>query len=370
MEGDRLHKLIVSALFNLIDNNKATHPVLKLMLSEYETLSEYIEAKNDIESMSPSEKDMLLELFDDIEYYVDTEFSDAEDDCISELMSERWKTRIKAEMVRRGAITEETQLCEDNIEECFVEAFRDFDVLHKQTMELALTLNPKTLFEEAEEDNRAYRERHHIQFDESDFIEAYTDAFSKEGLYRLWKDRLMQVFQFGRHYELISEEDELWSDLPIGSEEEETEDENTLPAEYLEDGGDLKKEDFTYVCEIMQEYTGRRVLPAEDDENGGFNGQTAYFTTYADDFQELLSYFVLDTFEALVDRLSNENPRIWDSFGRYLGLDPQNRTESVAILDHSDRINYFLTNLIEKLWVDFTETKIEDVLCDTTTLKA
>ena len=119
----------------------------------------------------------------------------------------------------------------------------------------------------------------------------------------------------------------------------------------------MSQDMFDYVYELMQEYTGRRVLPSENEWS-----DQAYWTTYQDDFQELLGFYILDHLENTMQRLEEERTKEYENFGRLFGLDKQDRGDPEQILSHCDKINYYLTQLNEELWSEFTETKVKDLM--------
>lgn len=341
---------IASAFYEAIDQNRSTHRILYLMLNEYDTFQEYFSASRD--ELTAQEREILADIQENFVYQVETYFDDREDKVMEGLLSGNRASEILLDMKQQGVLPMEGELHADDVELFYADAFEEFDRLHMRFMEKLMTLSPQKAFAQGEQAAEEYRRKHHILFDEKDFIEAYQQSFSKEALWKLLRERLQQTLRYGRHYVLCwDEEEQVEEEGEDGTAEKEEE------SGVLEGRGDLAAEMFDYVYELMQEYTGRRVLPSENQW-----GDQAYWTTYQDDFQEILGYFILDHLEATIQKLDQERPREYESFGRLFGLSAAERTDPEQILNHCDRINYYLTQLNEKLWDEFTETKIKDLL--------
>ncbi len=360
IKPEEILRVLSAQVYDLIENNRITHRALYLMLSEYESFTDYFAAAN--EELSPSELDLLEELKDDLVYDVEMIFDNNEDLVKKQLCTESYGARIRQDLTERGvelpADLPEGTLPEDIIELSYPEVFDAYDRLKESFLEKLMSLSPKKAYDQGAAAQEEYRKKHHILFDEGDFIAEYSRTFSKDALMALLRERLTQAFTYGQHYELISDDD--WE----GTEEEAAEDgyvpetaEEEEPDEYLEADGPLEVKDYEYLFQLMKEYTGRRVMAAENQWGTG-----AYWTTYEDDFIELISYQILEHFEDVIAALSEDRPVEWDSFGRSLGLEKKDRCDAIQILDHSERINYFLERLNEELWTEFSETKTEEFL--------
>jgi hypothetical protein len=341
---------IATGFYETIEENRAMHRVLALMLNEYETFEDYFQAAN--EDLSDTDHEILLGIQEDCIYQVENYFNKKEDEILQGLQGGHWAEEILADMRSRGIVPISEKLTEDDIGSVYAEAFENFDQMHLRFVEKLMTLSPLDAYQQGEKAEEDYRRKHRIVFDERDFIEVYMSSFSKEGLWKLLTDRLKETFQYGRHYELVSdadEEDEEESpDGTSGDEEEIT---------VLEGREDLSPDMFEYVYELMQEYTGRRILPSENEFS-----EEAYWTTYQDDFQELLAFYLLDHLEVTMQTMEEERTREYENFSRLYNLTKEQRMDPEQILTHCDRINYFLTQLNEELWVEFTETKVKDLL--------
>lgn len=348
--------LVAGSVYDVVENNRAGHRIIYLMLNEYETFTDFFAAKND--ELDLSDRDVLAEIEDNIRYYVDISFDDHEDYVKQQLQSGALAKEVKADLEARG-ITE--PLCDDTIELAYAEAFENYDKLHQAFLDKVMKLSPKKAYDQALADRAEYRKKHHILFDDADFIAEYNRTFDRPALWNLLKDRLKQAFTTGQHYHI-------WDDGVLDEEDDAEEEEGFFEPEELPEGeedsneiliadGPMLPGEYDYVCQMMTEYTGRRVLAAENQWGTG-----SYWTTYEDDFQELISYFVLEHFEDLVAELAEDRPVEWDSFGRILGLEKADRTSAIAVLDHSDKINYFLSNLNEQLWNEFSESKLSEYL--------
>lgn len=345
---------LAKQFYGTIEDNRIQHRVLYLMLNEYETFTDYFRAEND--DLDETERMILRDMEEDFSYLIDINFDDNEDMVTDQLLKGHWAAEIKEDLKARGIVLMNGELTQDDVESAYAEVYADYDRLHAKFLEKAYSLEPKKAYDSAAAEEKEYREKHHILFDDSDFIEEYSATFSKKGLWKLLRERLQEAFKYSQHYTLlVDEDDELGLDDEPGDEENPEDNDR----EILDADGPLKAENYEYVFQLMTEYTGRRVIPEQDGWGGG-----AYWTTYEDDFQELISYYILDHFEETIDRLSVETPSNWASFGRQLGLEANERNDATMILDHSDRINYFLSYFIEQLWTEFTETKVSEALKD------
>ncbi len=352
---------VATTVYELVQNNKAQHRVLYDMLAEYESCKSYIAAEN--EELSFVERDILTELEEDLSYLVDMAFDNNEDLVMGQLLVGVNAAYIREDLRKRGIEFNEAGLEQDTVELAYEDVFKEYDRYHVDFLNRILDSSPKDFYEQGKAEKEAFRKKHHILFDEDDFVTEYSRTFNKNTLWRMLRDRLKEAFTYGRRYNLISVADEE-DDEADGYEDVSLTDELTLPEDYdetaneiLEPCGELHAEDFSYVTEMLMEFTGRRVMAAENEWGTG-----AYWTTYEDDFQEIISYFVLDHFEDVISAMSEERAVEWNSFGRMLGLEAKDRGDALQILDHSERINYFLSTLNEHLFTEFSESKVKDIL--------
>ncbi len=336
---------IAVGFYERMEEVKNIHRTLALMLHEYESFTEYFRAENDV--LTEQEQDWLQDMQEDMIYQTEVYFDDREDRIMEALLVGKLAEEIKADLQKKGIVLLQ-DLSADEVESVYAKAFEQFDQLHFKFVERLFELSPRKAYEKGASETAEYRKKHHIVFDEKDFIEAYSKTFSKEGLWRLLRERLEQTMKYGRRYTL------LWEEL---DELEEEQEEKDLEDGVLEPGDAFSNDMFGYVYELMQEYTGRRILPSENEW-----GEQAYWTTYQDDFQEIMGFFILDHFENTIRKLEEERTAEYSSFGRMLGLEKQQRMDPELVLARCDRVNYFLTGLNEELWNEFTETRIEDIL--------
>ena len=338
--------LIAGKFYEQLENNRETHRILLLMLNEYETFTDYFQAAS--EELTERDRELLADIQEDFIYQVETYFDEKEDEILKRLLAGQWARDIREDMKARGICPMQEELTEDEVETVYAGAFEEYDRLHFRFVEKLMSLSPKKAYEQGENAALEYRKKHRILFDEKDFIAAYHENFSRENLWKLLCERLEQTLKYGRHYVLCWDEE----DDEAGEDEERDEEIGVLEGQ-----GDLSADMFEYVYELMQEYTGRRILPSENQW-----GDQAYWTTYQDDFQELLGFYILDCLELTIHKLDEERPREYESLARSCGLSAEERTDPEAVLLHCDKVNYYLTQLNEELWNEFTETKVKDLL--------
>ncbi len=372
IDKDEILSVLASSVYELIQNQKQTHPLLFSLMEEGGAVSDFIAAGKGQNAekltFSAAELDLLGELDDDLSYLIELAYDNNEDLVMEQLLSGHWGAEVRQDLEARGIELTDGHIDRDTVELSYKDVFLDYDQSREKLTAEVMAMPVKELFEQGKAEKEAYRRKHHILFDENDFIAEYNRTFHKATLWRMLADRLEQAFSYGRHYTLISPEEEedeegyFEESAPEGLNVSDPslylpEDYDETEGELLEADGLLRREDYPYVSQLLPEYTGRRVMAAENEWGTG-----AYWTTYEDDFQEIISYFILEHLEATVDALAEERAVEWNSFGRMLGLEQKDRNDPIQILDHSERINYYLSNFNEQLWYEFTESKVGDFL--------
>ncbi len=117
--------------------------------------------------------------------------------------------------------------------------------------------------------------------------------------------------------------------------------------------GDMSPDDYTYVYELMNEYTGHRVLPTDDDRV-----TEAYWSVYQDEFGDLLTLYMIQVLEDTINYFSTQQEIKYDSLARFYHWNQEQRKAPSYILSTSDKISYALSDLQEKLWSDFSDSEL------------
>ncbi len=353
INGEELIAEISSHFYESVEDSRKEHPHLYERLADYETLQDYFDM--DTDGLDYDEALMIDDLVDDIEYLLQFRFDIVEDSVKKELIEGAMSSEVKKEMRRQGVVPIGGKLTEDEVEEFYLEAFQQFDMLRSRIYRMITQTSPKGFYDQGRESIDSYKKSHHLLMDERDFLTAFQEQLDLDELKALLARRVYEAFHLHRRYRL--EVVDLSDEVPDPDEEEpehEEGDEWELPPDesegVLEPVGDLDPAEFTFIYELMNEYTGHRVLPSDDDRV-----TEAYWSTYADDFGELLGMYMIDALEKTIRHLVNDLPIQYDSLAKYYHWNQDQRKDPEVILTTSDKISYALSDLQEKLWSDFNE---------------
>ena len=345
--------------YETIEDQKREHRLLEQMLFEYETLEAYFVAENDKESLSLDEEDLLLDMKEDIEFYLQLAFDQVEDDVKHELLHGKAAVQLKEDVKSKGILMDQRlgriQLTEDEVEELYIEAFQQFDFLRQRMADHIMTQSPKAFYEYGKAKEEAYRQQNGLLMDAREFNAYFVEHLDKERLWKLFAQKIYDTIHYGQRYVLEepSEED----DLGLEIWQEETEEEDSVYEASQKDGvlvpaGDLEPERYSFVYELMAEYTGRRVMASENEY-----GDEAYWTTYADDFAELLGLFMIAQLENTIRYFANHRAVEYETFAKLYHWNQEQREDPEVVLT-CDKISYYLADLQEALWNEFTESKL------------
>jgi len=354
INGEELIGEISSHFYESLEDARREHPHLYERLTAYDTLQDYFDM--DPEGLDYEEALMIDDLMDDIEYLLQYRFDVVEDSVKKELIEGSLSAEVKKEMREQGVVPISGKLTEDEVEEFYLEAFRQFDMLRSRIFRMITENSPKGFYDQGRESIDRYKKQHHLLMDERDFLAAFQEQLDREELKALLARRVYEAFHLHRRYRL--EVIDLSDEVPDPDREETDSDEANeweLPPDesegVLEPVGDLDPAEFTFIYELMNEYTGHRVLPSDDDRVS-----EAYWSTYADDFGDLLGMYMINALEKTIRHLAEDLPIQYDSLARYYHWNQEQRRDPEVILTTSDKISYALTDLQEKLWSDFNES--------------
>lgn len=345
--------------YETIEDQKREHRLLEQMLFEYETLEAYFAAENDRESLSLDEEDMLLDMKEDIEFYLQLAFDQVEDDVKHELLHGKAAVQLKEDVKAKGILMDQRlgriQLTEDEVEELYIEAFQQFDFLRQRMTEHIMTQSPKAFYEYGKAKEEAYRQQNGLLMDAREFNAYFVEHLDKERLWKLFAQKIYDTIHYGQRYVLEEPLEE--DDLGLEIWQEETEEEDSVYEASQKDGvlvpaGDLEPERYSFVYELMAEYTGRRVMASENEY-----GDEAYWTTYADDFAELLGLFMIAQLENTIRYFANHRAVEYETFAKLYHWNQEQREDPEVVLT-CDKISYYLADLQEALWNEFTESKL------------
>jgi len=344
--------------YETIEDQKREHRLLEQMLFEYETLEAYFAAENDRESLSLDEEDLLLDMKEDIEFYLQLAFDQVEDDVKHELLHGKAATQLKEDVKAKGILMDQRlgriQLTEDEVEELYIEAFQQFDFLRQRMADHIMTQSPKAFYEYGKAKEEAYRQQNGLLMDAREFNAYFVEHLDKERLWKLLAQKVYDTIHYGQRY--VLEEPSAEDDLGLEIWQEENEEESAYEASQkdgiLVPAGDLEPERYSFVYELMAEYTGRRVMASENEY-----GDEAYWTTYADDFAELLGLFMIAQLENTIRYFANHRAVEYETFAKLYHWNQEQREDPEVVLT-CDKISYYLADLQETLWNEFTESKL------------
>lgn len=356
IDSEKILQETATHFYETIEERKKRYPQLAQSLAAYPTLKEYftaLTAQDDIDL-----QETAADLQEDIAYALEDTFDRVEDDVKHELLKGKLASKVLQDIKEQGIIFaarpgRREKLSEDEVEEFYVEAFEQFDALHVRLWEYMLQLSPQAYYERGKMELEAYRQAHGLLMDAKEFNEHYAETFDKQRLWDLLAQKIYESIHYNRRYileEPVTDEDD--EEL-----EEESEDESYEASEkdaVLIGAEDFDPEEFGFVYELMEEYTGRRVLPSENEWS-----EEAYWLTYADDFAELLGLFMIAQLENTIRYFVQERPHEYDTFAKFYHWNQEQREDPEVILASCDKISYYLTDFQEALWNEFTESSLK-----------
>lgn len=361
IESEKLIQDAASRFYETIEEKKKEHPVLEQMLFTYDTVKDYFQSASSPETLDWDEREAVMDMQDDLEYYLQEAFDRVEDDVKHELLHGKPASKVQADMKAHGIIVDQRlgqgRITEDEVEEFYLEAFQQFDFLRQRLTEHIESQNPKLLFEHGKAQLDAYRQANGLLMDAKEFNEYYAEHLDHERLMNLLSQKLYETIHFGQRYileEPVEEEDETWEEPDEDGKAEDYE--ASQKDAVLVPDGDLTPERYTFVYELMAEYTGRRVLPSENEY-----GDEAYWTTYGDDFAEILGLFMIAQLENTIRYFVSQKPVEYDTFAKLYHWDQEQRENPEVILITCDKISYYLSDLQESLWNEFTESNLQPI---------
>ena len=348
-----LMNTIATGFYDRLVELDGLYPVFRQMLWEYESFTEYFEAAN--EELNADQIVLLKEMKLTIEDEIDDAFNAAEDHTMEELLESRWESVIRKDFSEQGiTLYPGAPMSADQIEELYVDAFRAFDRYKEKLMAKVWSLSPQKAYLQGQKNAEDYRKKNGIVFDEEDFLSLYDNRLDKMRLMKLLAEKVEQVMKYSRHYKLeFLEEAEM-------DAEPEYEDEAEIRDSYdgvMSYDGDMRDQCYTFVSELMNEYTGRRVLATENEWSG-----ESYWTTYGEDFQDLILMYVETELENQIRFMNQEMPETYEAFAEHCKMDEKQRLDPQELLLACDRINYGLAQRVEDLWSEFCEKSMDEIL--------
>ena len=352
---EALHELETSFYENLKENAKQ-EPILMDRLSEFSTMEAYLQV--DTEDLSYDLSILLASIADDLDYLLMLRFDQVEDGVKAEMIHGNLTKGVLADMRSKGIVRMSKEpLTEDEVEEFYLDLFLELDKKRQEIYDSAMSASPEEFYEAGLRNVEAYKEKHHLLMDDFDFAEQFRTLFDERVFTAMAAKLVYESIRYHSRYELEDLEDDEEAEeeevsllnqdlenLPVGPQEAEA---LLIPA------GDLKPEDYERVYDLLYEYNGRRVLPT--DEGGQ---EEAYWGTFSDDFQDLLSDYFSQVLENTLQYFLKEKPVELASFAKFYHLSEEDRKDPVKWVEASDNLNTRLTMIRDELWENLTEAPV------------
>lgn len=367
IDGEALIREISARFFESVEDNKREGSKLFDHMDEYGSLRDFFSME--INDLDYDDTLLLDDLMDDMEYALQLRFDLVEDSVKKELIEGKYAADVRKEVRASGIIPfksgeKSRKLTEDEVEEMYMDAFREFDDLRGTIFRQILQMSPVDLYEKGNESIQKDKKDHRLLMDERDFMEKYREHFDMEKIQDLFARSVYEAIHFHRRYELeyldLSDQPKDPDEDYYGREDYMTDEEMdkvlSAPTDsegILEPVGDLDAADYTYVYELLNEYTGHRVLPSDDERVS-----EAYWSTYADDMGDMLGMYMIQVLEETIRDLNDNLPLQYDSLAKFYHWDMDQRKDPEVILTTCDKISYALSDLQEHIWMDFNEANL------------
>ena len=339
---------IASDFYERIEELRATDAIFYQMLWEYETFRAYFKAEN--ETLLSHQEILLKDMSMNLEDEIDDSFDQVEDRKMEELLLPDFRQDIMKDLHEQGiTLAPKTRLSSDIIEKLYEEAYRAFDAYKERLYQRVLDLSPMKAYERGKALKEQFRKDRGIRFDEEDFLSLFDDMLKKEHLMDVLKDKVREVLKYNRHY-ILADVD------PEEVVEDTLEPENERLDGVLTPDGDLKDQPYSFVSELMSEYTGRRILATENELS-----DESYWTTYADDFQDLILSYVEARLEEELRFLQSERAEDWTAFRTLCRLSDEEVKDTERFLLKCDKVNYGLAQRVDDLWQKLCQTPLKEI---------
>lgn len=368
IDGEALIGEISAHFYESVEDNRKEGSALYEDMGAYKTLRDFFSMET--EGLSYEDELLLDDLMDDIEYSLQVRFDLVEDSVKKELIEGKYASEVRREMKEKGIIPFDIQrgasrkLTEDEVEEMYMDAFREFDDVRGAIFREIMKISPAEFYEKGEDSILKDKKKNHLLMDERDFMDEYKEHFDMEKLQALFARGIFEAIHFHRKYELEILD---LSDQPKDPDEDYYENDEYMsdedmdkilsaPSEsdgVLEPVGDLDPYEYTYVYELLNEYTGHRVLPSDDERVS-----EAYWSTYADSLGDMLGMYMIQVLEDTIRDLNERKPIQYDSLAKFYHWNMEQRKDPEVILSTCDRISFALSDLQEKIWMDFNEADL------------
>ena len=232
------------------------------------------------------------------------------------------------------------------------------DVAQEQLEKRILALSPAKAYYQGEQIWQKQRRIQNILMDDAELVQEFQKDFDQKDLEDLLAFKYYQAVQFGRHYKaegMDEEEDE------TGLEEvDEDMDEldflqSQREPEMLVPDGDLRDQEYEYACELLEEYTGRRIFPVEGD------GDMAYWSIYEDEFSDLIDTKLLQSLDTTLARLAEDAPEKLKNLADPYEIGQDDLKNGAEYAVRTNEFAYYYSGLFDSILFNFGEEKAAEV---------
>lgn len=356
VQPEEILEEIALMFYSAVTAHQFLHPkVMKKLLS----CRSFEDSIRMFDQEEPDEEMMIFgEIVDLIEQELDEKFDEAEDSVKEQLVHGPMAQMILEDFRKRNVLIVQKVLHPDQIEQMYVGAFRKYDRLKEQLEKRILALSPAKAYYQGEQIWQKQRKIQNILMDDAELVQEFQKDFDQKDLEDLLAFKYYQAVQFGRHYKaegMDEEEDETGLE-EIDEDMDELEFlQSQKEPEVLVPDGDLRDQEYEYACELLDEYTGRRIFPVEGDAD------MAYWSLYEDEFSDLIDTKLLQSLDTTLARLAEEEPeKLKNLADQYeIGGDDLKNGEEYAV--RTNEFAYYFSGLFDSILFNFGEEKAAEV---------
>ncbi len=345
---------IAEMVYSAVKAESHMHPQLTVKLQKYRSFAQLAEEYD--ETTTDEEEIILNELVDLIEQELDEVFDKAEDEVKDTLINGPLADVILADFRKKNVLTVQKRLTEDQVEQMYVGAFRKYDRIKEQLSRKIKQLSPIRAYYRGEEVWNHTRRTENILMDDAELVDEYKKDLHPEVIQNALAQAFYRVIQFNRHYEAegADEDDEEDDEFLPSDEEEDTENTDSQP-EILIEAGDMRDQDYEYVYDLFDEYTGQRVYPMEEEN------QEAYWKTYGEEFYDLAEQGLTAQLAVTLVRLNETMPEKLQNFIQQYDIDPEDILNPERYVRETLEFQYFYEQLLTHLIDEFGSSKSDVV---------
>ena len=356
VQPEEILEEIALMFYSAVTAHQFLHPkVMKKLLS----CRSFEDSVRMFDQEEPDEDLMIFgEILDLIEQELDEKFDEAEDFVKEQLVHGPMAQTILEDFRKKNVLMVQKVLHPDQIEQMYVGAFRKYDRLKEQLEKRILALSPAKAYFQGEQIWQKQRRIQNILMDDAELVQEFQKDFDQKDLEDLLAFKYYQAVQFGRHYKaegMDEEEDE------TGLEEvDEDMDEldflqSQREPEMLVPDGDLRDQEYEYACELLEEYTGRRIFPVEGD------GDMAYWSIYEDEFSDLIDTKLLQSLDTTLARLAEDAPEKLKNLADQYEIGQDDLKNGAEYAVRTNEFAYYYSGLFDSILFNFGEEKAAEV---------